>query len=157
MPSGELAHLLVRAGVYERDPSANRWFIEPAVRKLGAEQVLARLLDYLRIGTDVEKAGAASARYWVRGDEAFGSSAIVAAFREATLREFVGNPDVDLRRRIVPGLSLRAADYPPDMAPLIAEAIALARAHPDDYIRHRIEVQLDAGGPLQAMPTVRHS
>jgi hypothetical protein len=156
-PSKRLARILVRAGVLERDPSANRWFIEPAVRTLGAERVLEALLGYLRTGTDAEKAGAASARHWVKGSEAFRSGPVATTFREAMLREFVANPDLDVRRRILPGLSLRPEDYPLEVRPLIEQAVTLARAHPDEYIRHRVEVQLGAGEPFKPIPGAHQS
>lgn len=154
-PSTRLARILVRVGVLERDPSLNRGFVEPAVRTLGAERVFEALLGYLRAGTDVEKAGAASAAYWVGGDGMLLCGPVAAAFREAMLREFVANPDLNVRRRILPGLSMRPEDYPFEARPLIEQAVALARAHSDEYIRHRVEVQLGAGGPFQPIPNVR--
>lgn len=69
------------------------------------------------------------------------------------LTTFVRNPDVDVRRRILPHLELRSvAGYPEELRPMVAEAIAIARAHPDEYIRHRLEVQLGNAGTLMALP-----
>ncbi|HEU4556229.1 MAG TPA: hypothetical protein VFS20_00220 [Longimicrobium sp.] len=144
---------MLRAGVLERDPSANRMFIEPCVSSLGARRVLEVLLGYLETGTDAEKAGAASARYWVgpnpRNEDV---EELKARFHCQMLRELVQNPDLDVRRRIIPMLRLEPEAYPQELRPLIPVAVEIARSHPDNYIRHRVEVQLGAGGPLMAIP-----
>jgi hypothetical protein len=144
---------MLRAGVLERNPSLNRVFIEPCVRSLGGRRVLEELLRYLECGTDVEKAGAASAFYWA-GHNPLGED--LAELRQRIdwqmLREFVGNEDVQVRRRIIPLLRLEPDSYPEELRPLVARAVAIARAHPDEYIRHRVEIQLGAGGPFMAIP-----
>ncbi len=143
----------VHAAVLERDPSGNRWYIEPCVRSWGSREIYLRLLSYLQTGSNEEKAGAASALYWAGAnprDEDL--TEVRNQIRSLLLREFVSNADVWVRQRIVPMLRLDPSAYESADRPLIAEAIALARAHPDDYIRHRIEVQLGAGGPFKPIP-----
>ena len=69
------------------------------------------------------------------------------------LREFVGSLDSNVRRRIIPMLRLVPEAYPEEMRPLVTEAIEAAlRSHTDEYIRHRVVVQLGAGGPFMALP-----
>jgi len=144
---------MLRAGVLERDPSLNRRFVEPCVRSFGGGRVLAELLRYLEAGTDAEKAGAASALYWAGDNPRDEDLAEVRQrLRCQMLREFVGNPDVDVKRRIIPMLLLEPEAYPEELRPLVAVAIELARSHPDEYIRHRVEVQLGAGGLLMPIP-----
>jgi hypothetical protein len=168
---------MVRAAVYEANPSNNRWFVEPCVRSYGHRAVVASLLGYLEGGSNVEKAGAANALYWTnagpgallaleRGhrrtspDEADRRSAALARelsdLRERQchllLREFVENADADVRRSILPGLDLAAANYPPELRPLVRRAIAIARGHPDAYVRHRVEVRLRDGRDLRPLP-----
>lgn len=63
-------------------------------------------------------------------------------WREAALREFVANDDLDVRRCILPQISLRAADYPGDLKELVATAVQIVRTHTDEYIRHRVEHQV---------------
>lgn len=58
------------------------------------------------------------------------------------LKTFVENQDLEVRRSALPSLSVHEASYPPAFRPLIAEAVRIAREHPDEYIRRRIEVQL---------------
>ncbi|HEX8693605.1 MAG TPA: hypothetical protein VF746_14375 [Longimicrobium sp.] len=150
---GRLLGPMLRAGVLERNPSFNRLFIEPCVKSLGGRRVLEELLRYLEGGTDAEKAGAASALYWAGGNprnEELGE--LRERLRCRMLREFVGNPDLDVRRRIVPMLWLEPEAYPEELRPLVPAAVEIARSHPDEYIRHRVEVQLGAGGPLMALP-----
>ena len=56
------------------------------------------------------------------------------------LKEFVTNPNVDVRRSLISRLKLDASACPQDLQPLVARAIEIARSHPDAYIRHRVEV-----------------
>lgn len=64
-----------------------------------------------------------------------------AEWREAVLREFVSNEDIDVRRCILSGLPFITERYPADLHLLVAEAIRIARTHPDEYLRHRVELQ----------------
>ncbi|MGN9791740.1 hypothetical protein ACTMTU_11705 [Streptomyces sp. OZ13] len=150
---------LVKAAVHDPDPSFNRQFVEPALNAFGHTRVQSALLGYLRKGTDPERAGAARAWYWsalplrqplVRAQDPDAAAraapddapAVRAEWRDAALREFVSNEDLDVRRCILPGLSLRKSDYPPELHDLVDAAVAAARCHPDDYIRHRVEHQV---------------
>ncbi|GAB2910842.1 hypothetical protein [Streptomyces mayteni] len=54
---------LMAAAVYDPDPSFCRWFVEPALYAFGRRRVMAALLDYLRTGTEAERAGAKRAWY----------------------------------------------------------------------------------------------
>jgi hypothetical protein len=144
---------MLRAGVLERNPSFNRAFIEPCVRSLGARRVLEALLRYLESGTDAEKAGAASALYWSGGNPRHEElRELQDRLRCRLLQEFVSNPDLNVRRRIIPSLRLVPEAYPEELRSLILVAVEVARSHPDAYIRHRVEVQLGAGGPFMAIP-----
>ncbi|WP_234478704.1 hypothetical protein [Streptomyces sp. MBT65] len=157
--SEESFEVLLRAAVHEPDPSFNRWFVEPALNAFGHRRVRIALLGYLRTGTDLERAGAARAWYWsalplrmpvVRAEngratgqaETDDGSTVVAEWNEAALREFVSNENVDVRRCVLPGLSLRKSAYPPELHALVDVAVATARSHPDEYIRHRVEHQV---------------
>ena len=98
-----LVAAFIRAGVMGRDPSASRMYIEPCVASHGSLAVNERLLDYLRGGTNEEKAGAASALYWAQGNPRKEDLSQLKRIIHATLlREFVENDDLDVRRRIVP-------------------------------------------------------
>lgn len=151
---GHLASVMLTMGIEEQDPSANRFFIEPAVKAMGARRVLKRLTELLRDGSEREKVGAASAAYWVRGDsndpacrEAW------ARFSDEMLRQFVASESPYVRQRIIPMLSMQKEDYSPGVAELIPAAIRIARSHPDSYIRHRIEIQLGEEGPFRPLPS----
>jgi len=156
----QLLDAMLRAAVYERDPSDNRKFIEPCMRSHGARLVNEKLLLYFETGTNEEKAGAASAFYW-----SFGLNSNDIPYEDVgdvherqyrlMLREFVNNEDVTVRQRILPFLTLQEGRYPEEQRPLVLRAIEIARAHPDEYIRHRVEIQLGAGGPYKAIPNTR--
>jgi hypothetical protein len=150
---------LMKAGVYDPDPSFNRQFVEPALNAFGRRRIRSVLLEYLRTGTDLERAGAARAWYWtalplrlhdVRAEnshaETEGDSedkaALVRAWNEAALQEFVVNEDLDVRRCILPGLPLWPSAYPSELHALVEAAVEIARSHPDEYIRHRVEHQV---------------
>ena len=64
----------------------------------------------------------------------------------------MSNQNVDVRRSIIPSLKLEKSAYPDALKPLIAEAIEIARNHDDDYIRHRVEVQLGNERLLKPLP-----
>lgn len=148
--------VLIKAAVYDPDPSFDRQFVEPALNAFGRRRVRAALLDYLRTGTDVERAGAARAWYWsalplrlqnVRAEnqgqaEPDDERVLVREWYAAALREFVRNEHLDVRRCILPGLPLWRSAYPPELHDLVDAAVTIARSHPDEYIRHRAEVQI---------------
>jgi hypothetical protein len=154
----EAFEVLLRAAVYDRNPSFNRWFVEAALNAFGRGRVRARLLAHLQAGTDAERAGAARAWYWTAlpldhpriralgaAEDHAGpddASVGVSEWNEAALREFVGNEDLDVRRCILPGLPLWPSAYPVELHPLVEEAVAIARSHPDEYLRHRVEHQI---------------
>ena len=149
-----LASTMLRMGVEEENPSTNRLFIEPAVKAMGPRRVMNRLLDLLRDGSDREKAGAASAAYWVQGDQSQPSFVEVCGrFRDEMLRQFIATDSVYVRQRIISSLSMRAGDYSPDVAHLLPTAIRIARDHNDPYIRHRVEVQLGEKRLLRPLPS----
>ncbi|MFE0644717.1 hypothetical protein ACFW2Y_24360 [Streptomyces sp. NPDC058877] len=157
--SEESFQTLIKAAVYDPDPSFNRHFLEPALNAFGHRRVQASLLGYLRAGTDLERAGAANAWYWsalplrmptVRAEhpaatgpaEPVDAATVRAEWYETALREFVSNEHLDVRRCILPGLPLRKSAYPPALHDLVDAAVAIARSHPDEYIRHRVEHQV---------------
>ena len=73
------------------------------------------------------------------------------------LREFVSNPSVLVRQRIIPHLELTdAASYPEEFRALVPQAIQIAKSHDDGYIRHRLEIQMSPNetqlfAPMPAM------
>jgi len=154
LPEQSFAALL-KTAVHDPDPSFNRQFIEPARDRFGLLRVRTALLEYLQLGTNAQRAGAARAWYWARFStkqfseqqetgqpESGDSQTVLTEWNETALREFVTNEDLDVRRCILPGLRLNRSAYPPDLHPLVTTAISIARSHPDDYIRHRIEHQV---------------
>ncbi|GHG31112.1 MULTISPECIES: hypothetical protein [Amycolatopsis] len=130
---------LVRAAVQDPDPSFNRQFVEPLCAAFGARRTQEALLGILATGTNPERAGVARAWYWATL-ETFDD--LEDRWNRAALREFVTNEDLDVRRCVLPGLTLDPAEYPAELHPLVAEAVRIARTHPDDYLRHRVELQV---------------
>jgi hypothetical protein len=163
---------LIRAAVYERNPSLNRYFVEPCVAVFGYRQVIEALLDLVEQGSNFEKAGAVNALYWAGPRLSFinapkytleyatpESRAAYEALADLQLRkrclflrEFVSNPNLDVRRSIIPHLVLNPSCYADELKLLVLEAIEIARTHSDDYIRHRVEVQLGTERLLKPLP-----
>jgi hypothetical protein len=148
---------LMRVAVYEPDPSFNRWFIEPALRTCGYQRIWEILLAYLERGTNREKAGAIRAFYWAWGLSAREdqknfqriSDKLADLHSRADillLKTFVECQDLDVQRSIIPLLELSPSSYPEEWHHLIPKAIHLARTHPDEYIRHRVDIQAGGSG-----------
>jgi hypothetical protein len=148
---------LMRVAVYEPDPSFNRWFIEPTLRACGYRRVLEALIAYLEQGTNREKAGAARAFYWAWGLSAREDQKrfqqisdeladLGSRIRLIFLKTFVECEDLDVRRSIIPFLKLNPSMYPEEWRHLVPKAMDLAGIHPDEYIRHRIDLQTGGSG-----------
>jgi hypothetical protein len=149
---------LVRAAVYDPNPSFNRQLVEPALAAFGRRRVQLALLEYLGTGTNPQRAGAARAWYWTQVPLRYPAGArtptqeskaeyeahadLRREWRNTALQVFVANDDLDVRRCILPGLDLRAEHYPQELRATVAEAIHIARTHEDEYLRHRVEHQV---------------
>jgi len=164
---------MLDAGIDELDPSFNRSFIGPCLSAFGHRRVNEYLLRVVESESDFRKAGAVNALYWAEETLAFKGTVPSFTIEYATpesraayeavsdLRErkrrllletFVTNPNVDLRRSIIPSLNLDPSVYPESHRSLVAKAIEIARGSEDEYIRHRVEVQLGNVNLLAPLP-----
>ncbi|MFE9747111.1 hypothetical protein ACFYOT_19595 [Saccharothrix saharensis] len=151
---------LVRAMVLEPDPSFNRQLVEPAIAAFGRRRVQLALLTHLDTGSAADAAGAARAWYWTevrlrypRGSdtptpetaaEHVAFDDLRRRYRHTALHRFVADEDLDVRRCILPGLPLNPNLYPDDLHDLVTQAIRIARTSGDDYLRHRVEMQINS-------------
>jgi hypothetical protein len=141
----------VRAGVMTNNPSFNKHFIFPCAIVYGRRAVVRSLLDVFTRGTDREKYGVAGALYWCsmprehmywphedggarRPAQDDPIDDLIRTFEDRALEEFVENPALDVRRALVSALPGAARRAPA----LGAQAIAIAREHPDAYVRRRV-------------------
>lgn len=168
-----LFEAFLRAAIKETNPSLCRQFVEPCIASFGYRAVNEFLLDVVEGSDNAEIAGAVAALYWANMQISFSGKVphytleyatdnSRAAFlalddvwrrkRETYLRVFISNEDVTVRRQIIPALNLDEASYPDALKPLVQRAIDLARSHPDEYIRHRVEVQLGNERLLRPIP-----
>lgn len=140
----EVCEPLLRAAVYEPDPSHTQRHIRPALAAFGRRRVQTRLLEYLRTGTNYELAGAANAWYcsWLRvagcDDDDDQGVDPRHEFQETSLRVFLANEDPRARRRIISLLNLRPHENPPHLRHLVTEVLRVAHAHPDDTLVNQI-------------------
>jgi hypothetical protein len=159
----------VRAGVLTDNPSVNKHFIFPCAIVYGRREVAQSLLSTFQRGTDREKYGVAGAFYWCSvprehmywphqpGHHAYKPPPdgpiddLLQLFEDRALEEFLNNRALDVRRALVPMLPGAALRAPA----LGAQAIAIAREHPDEYIRQRILCDFgeDAVIPCKPLPT----
>jgi hypothetical protein len=149
----ELFGPLVRAAVYEPDPSFNAEFVAPAVTLFGYRRVKLALIDYLANGSRPERVGAIRAWVWTQVrrsttptpeektlDDSLAD--LRDAWQETVLQVFVADDDLDLRRRLLPRLDLHVLNWPEAQRPTVEKAIRIAREHPDEYLRRCVEHQL---------------
>ncbi|WP_433717751.1 hypothetical protein ACQP2Y_26595 [Actinoplanes sp. CA-051413] len=150
---------LMLAAVHEPDPSHVSQLIRPALDAYGRRRVRVALTEYLEDGTVADAAGAIRAMYWTSIGLRYQpgtriltpeSAAERDSYRElsrrtakAALRRFVDEDDLDLRRCILPNLSLRRASHPAELQDLVTRALEIARTSDDEYLRHRVEIQAD--------------
>ena len=165
---------LLAAGVNEVDPSGNKRFIQPAVQHFGVRRVMEHLLEVVKTGSPFQQAGAINALYWAQVPLTFKGDtkeftlenatpesrekylSVVDVSREIAinlLQLFVSTESVDVQRSIIPRLTLENPEaYPESHQQLVQQAVDIARTHDDDYIRHRVEVQLGNESLLQPLP-----
>ncbi|QDT95264.1 hypothetical protein [Gimesia aquarii] len=167
---------MLRAAIHEVDPDSNRQFILPCVESFGHRKVNEFLLNVVEGDDDVEIAGAVAALYWANMQIQFTDNVpqltldyatpesrkeflalndVWERKRETFLRVFVNNYNVSIRQRIIPSLNLDESAYPDELKPLVQHAIEIARNHSDEYIRHRVEVQLGNERLLRPIPNRR--
>ncbi|BAY86402.1 hypothetical protein NIES267_59090 [Calothrix parasitica NIES-267] len=145
---------LIRAAIYESNPSLNRYFIEPCIRCCGSYQVNSELINrYMENGNNNEKAGLAKVLYWsLRRDNSENIEDLIDKVNCWYLTEFVNNQNINFRRCIIPNLQLESWIYPQELHSLIPKAIDIAISHPDEYIRHRVKIQLGYSSSYMPLP-----
>jgi hypothetical protein len=171
----ELYETMLRAAVYEIDPSYNRYFVDPCREAFGLRRVNSSLLEVVKNGDNFEKAGAVNALYHASPPELafkgippaytkeYALPESVQAYDEYKdvrmemdclfLKEFINNSNVEVRQSLIPHLKLNDPSYyPEDIRPLVDEAIRIAQNHEDEYIRHRLEIKFDKQPPRTKPP-----
>ncbi len=149
---------MLRAGIYERDPSFNKGYLLPCLRLAGPRRVNEALVKYLENGTNDEKAGVASAFYWTlrngghRGIPREDIDDLKAMVRNWFLREYVENSNLRIRQHILPHVTLNPELYPEELRPLIQQVIQISLNHEDEFIRNRIALKLNGGGLIAPIP-----
>lgn len=166
----------LNAAILEENPSFNRQFVEPCVKSFGHRAVNEFFLNFVEGDDDFEIAGAVAALYWANMPICFAGNVpkhtiqyatpesrdaflalddVWQRKRETFLRVFVENKDVTVRRQIIPSLSVDESAYPDELKPLVQRAVEIARNHTDEFIRHRVEVQLGNERLLRPIPERR--
>ncbi len=151
--SKRLTRDLLAAGMREPNPSYNRLFLYPVRRREGWPQIVDWMIEIAEAGGDLEKGGVSRATYWLQE-----RNPIDADSRQRLnawmLAEFCRSDDLVAQRSLIAGLKLDPASVDDELAPLIKQAIDKARRSEDEYVRHRLEVQLGThSGPFMMLDT----
>jgi len=161
----KLYKAMIRAAVYEIDPSENQFYVKPCVKAYGFYVVRQSLLEYVKNGNNFEKAGAVNALYWAIPEIVYKNGEysrnytlpkssspaekIIESWqieKQQLLEEFVTNEDVFVRRSIIAQLNLKNRTYDSEeITSLVHKVIEIARNHPDEYIRNRLEIVFSNG------------
>lgn len=153
---------MLHAAVYEPSPLQAHAFVEPCVKSFGVKRVHQTLMDYLGAGSNYEKTGAVNALHWCgerkTGNEIGRSQTDAEMVKLAEiqhrlyLRTFVDNTDIELRRALITHADLNVLAPTMPVQELIDKVVRIARAHPDQYIRNRVEVQLGRATSQYTLP-----
>ncbi|WP_225411775.1 hypothetical protein [Stigmatella hybrida] len=137
---------LLCAALFEQDANRNRHFVEAAVRAVGNASVFERLLGYMRLGDEAEKAGAMRALYWCSPPDAAAGREVARGLLDAFLRE----TDLDVRRSAISNLAgIAWSTLDAGLQGQMREVLKAAASHPDVYIRHRADfIRSEAQGAL---------
>ena len=108
---------MLKAAVYERDPSWNERYVVPCLRCFGRRRVNRRLVNYLRDGSLKEKAGAVKAFYWSFGlpHDGVKNEDVGDLWAEANIlmrTEYKTNTDPELQREIETRFASRSERLP---------------------------------------------
>ena len=143
---------LVQAAMTEPDPSFCRAFVLPLKGQATWPEVATAMLDVADRGGPLERGGFARALYWLKAEFPVCDPLIATRLNSWMLEEFVRATDIYAQRSLIGKLSFDPKLTDTAIQALIPCAIAKARSHEDEYIRHRIEIQLgESHGPYKAL------
>ncbi|MEI6235672.1 MAG: hypothetical protein WCT04_21665 [Planctomycetota bacterium] len=153
---------MLRAAIYETSPLRAQAFVEPLTKAFTVRQVYQHLLEFVQNGNDFEKAGAVNALHWI-GERKTASEkenskpdmslmSLDEVKRKVYLNTFISNANLDVRRSIITYVDLDAFTAAPTIKELIDKVVKLCRQHPDEYIKHRVEVQLGRANSAYSLP-----
>ncbi len=159
----QLYEPMLKAAVYELSPARVQAFMEPIVKAFTVKRVYQNLIEYIEKGTNFERAGAINAMHWV-GERKVSSESgrhkpdislmsLDDYRRMLYLNTFINNSDLDLRRSIITYVDMDPLTANAPMKELMEKVVKIARAHPDEYICHRIEVQLGRTPSAYPLPS----
>lgn len=148
-----LKKALLRAAIIEENPSFNRNFITPLCAVMTYSEAINSMFEMIDSNNPAEVAGVSNASYWVRIE--LGESDDIEARTQLNvwkIDRFLNLIDVYARRTLIAGMSFDKAFVPAKYREKINRVIELARNHEDEYIRHRLEIELgSSSGPFRSI------
>ena len=149
-----LVRELMEAAVHELDPSYNRAFIRPLVGAITKAEAIDLLINIGDGGGDLERGGVGRASYWVSIHLPGRDAEAEIRLNSWKLKTFLESDDVVAQRCLITGLRFEDDALSNEALERRDEAIKKARTHPDEYIRHRLQIQLgEISGPLMCLVT----
>lgn len=152
--AGYLVRDLLEAAVYELNPSYNRSFVELLTNHITAPQAVEALLSIGDAGGDLAYGGVARAAYWVWIDLPSPKREAAVRLNSWMLSKFIESNAVVAQRCLIAGIRFEESKLTEEARKLRAEAIRKARSHTDEYIRHRLQINLgESSEPLMCLDT----
>jgi hypothetical protein len=144
---------LLHAAMSEPDPSTNRAFLR-SFKKAGFtwEHVLDPMLHLADEGDATMRGGVARCCYWLGSILPGTTKAVIIRLNSWKLKTFLHASDLYELRSLIPSVCFDTSRISPEEHELIPLAIAKASNHPDEYIRHRMDIHMGrSSGPYQAL------
>jgi hypothetical protein len=134
---------LLRAAMTERDPSFNRSFIRPLRHVSRAWPFLTEKMLVLAGPEDpILRGGVARAYYWLIAELGSPDAETERRLNTWCLKTFLADQDIYELRSLMGQLSFALDAVEGEDRQLVDSVIEKATSHADDYLRHRLEIQL---------------
>ena len=150
-----LRKALLRAAMEEKNPSFNRNFIKPLRVVMTYPEAINSMIEMIDPNDPLEVAGVANASYWARIElDDSDDLETRTNFNIWRIERFLDLTDVYAKRTLIAGMSFKSPYVPEEFKEKSKLVIKLARKHKDEYIRHRVEIQLGtSSGPFKSITT----
>lgn len=148
-----LKKALLRAAITEENPSFNRNFIAPLRAVMTYPEAINSMIEMIDSNNPAEVAGVSNASYWARIELSESDDLKARTQLNAwKIERFLDLSDVYARRTLIAGMSFDKAFVPDEYKEKSNRVIELARNHEDEYIRHRLEIELGtSSGPFRSI------
>ncbi|MFO0592026.1 MAG: hypothetical protein U0441_31050 [Polyangiaceae bacterium] len=147
-----LASDLLLAAMSEPNPSFNRAFVRPLRGAIDWQTAVDSLLRLAKATDPLARGGVARTSYWLRVELGPPDPTSARMLNTWILREFLQTSDAYAERSLIAAIVFDEQLIDDDARELLPQAVTKARAHPDEYVRHRLAINLkESTGPFMAL------